>query len=99
MSTTPALSLPSAGSAFEHAVIDRRELRPDDVRIAIEYAGICHTDLHFGHNDHGSARYPMVPGHEIAGTIAEVGKASCRRRWGRLAAQARSCPPPDDRDG
>jgi uncharacterized zinc-type alcohol dehydrogenase-like protein len=73
MTTTAALSLPSAGSAFEHAVIDRRELRPDDVRIAIEYAGICHTDLHFGHNDHGAAHYPMVPGHEIAGTIAEVG--------------------------
>jgi uncharacterized zinc-type alcohol dehydrogenase-like protein len=73
MSTTAALSLPSAGSAFEHAIIDRRELRPDDVRIAIEYAGICHTDLHFGHNDHGAAHYPMVPGHEIAGTIAEVG--------------------------
>jgi uncharacterized zinc-type alcohol dehydrogenase-like protein len=73
VSTTPALQLPSAGQAFEHAVIERRDLRPDDVRIAIEYAGICHTDLHYGHNDHGAAHFPMVPGHEIAGTIAEVG--------------------------
>ena len=73
MSTTPALSLPAAGDTFEPTTIERRELRPDDVRIEIEFAGICHTDLHYGHNDHGISHYPMVPGHEIAGTIAEVG--------------------------
>jgi uncharacterized zinc-type alcohol dehydrogenase-like protein len=73
MSNTPALSIPSASAPFEHAVIERRDLRPDDVRIAIDFAGICHTDLHYGHNDHGAAHFPMVPGHEIAGTIAELG--------------------------
>lgn len=73
MSTTPALQLPSAGDAFQNAVIERRELRPDDVRIDIHYAGICHTDLHFGYDEHGAGKFPMVPGHEIAGTIAEVG--------------------------
>ena len=70
MSTTPALSLPSAGDAFETTTIERRELRPDDVRIDIHFAGICHTDLHFGHDDMGRSRFPMTPGHEIAGTIA-----------------------------
>jgi uncharacterized zinc-type alcohol dehydrogenase-like protein len=73
VSTTPALQLPSAGDAFVPAVIDRRELRADDVRIDIHFAGICHTDLHYGHDEHGHAKFPMVPGHEIAGTIAEVG--------------------------
>jgi uncharacterized zinc-type alcohol dehydrogenase-like protein len=73
LSTTPALSLPAAGDAFETTTIERRDLRPDDVRIDIEFAGICHTDLHFGHDDHGNSRFPMTPGHEIAGTIAEVG--------------------------
>ncbi len=73
MSTTPALSLPEASAPFEETTIERRDLRPDDVRIAIEYAGICHTDLHYGHDDHGIGHFPMTPGHEIAGTIAEVG--------------------------
>jgi len=73
MSTTPALSLAEAGSDFETTTIERRELRPDDVRIDIHFAGICHTDLHYGHDDHGQSHFPMTPGHEIAGTIAEVG--------------------------
>ena len=73
MPTTSALQLPSAGDAFEPAQIDRRDLRPDDVRIDIHFAGICHTDLHFGRDEHGQGKFPMVPGHEIAGTIAEVG--------------------------
>jgi len=75
MTATPALQLPSAGSAFETAAIDRRALRPDDVRIAIHYAGICHTDLHYGHDDFGRTPFPLTPGHEIAGTVAEVGDA------------------------
>ena len=73
MSITAALSLPEASAAFEETTIERRALRPDDVRIAIDYAGICHTDLHYGHNDHGAGLFPMVPGHEIAGTVAETG--------------------------
>jgi uncharacterized zinc-type alcohol dehydrogenase-like protein len=43
------------------------------VGIDIHYAGICHTDLHMGHDHHGAGIFPMVPGHEIAGTVAEVG--------------------------
>ena len=42
---------------------DRRPLRPDDVAIAITYAGICHSDLHTARNDWGGTRYPVIPGH------------------------------------
>jgi uncharacterized zinc-type alcohol dehydrogenase-like protein len=73
MTKTSALQLPSAGTDFETATIERRELRPEDVRIAIDYAGICHTDLHYGHDDFGRTPFPLTPGHEIAGTVAEVG--------------------------
>jgi len=73
MTKTSALQLPSAGTAFETATIERRELRPEDVRIAIDHAGICHTDLHYGHDDFGRSPFPLTPGHEIAGTVAEVG--------------------------
>jgi alcohol dehydrogenase (NADP+) len=73
LTTTHALQLPSAGNRFEASDLDRRDLRPEDVRIAIDFAGICHTDLHYGNDDWGSTPFPLVPGHEIAGTIAEVG--------------------------
>lgn len=53
--------------------IDRRDPRPDDVVIGIDYCGICHTDLHFVHNDWGMTRYPVVPGHEIVGHVTAVG--------------------------
>jgi uncharacterized zinc-type alcohol dehydrogenase-like protein len=53
--------------------IERRALRPNDVKITIRYCGVCHTDLHFARNDWGRSFYPCVPGHEIVGEVAEVG--------------------------
>uniref|UniRef100_A0A7N0TMR7 Enoyl reductase (ER) domain-containing protein n=1 Tax=Kalanchoe fedtschenkoi TaxID=63787 RepID=A0A7N0TMR7_KALFE len=44
-----------------------------DVKIKILYCGVCHTDLHFIRNDWGGSSYPLVPGHEIAGIVTEVG--------------------------
>ena len=51
----------------------RRELRPDDVSIEIEYCGVCHTDIHFAENDWGRTNYPVVPGHEIIGKVVAIG--------------------------
>ncbi|MEU6130606.1 NAD(P)-dependent alcohol dehydrogenase [Saccharopolyspora sp. NPDC047091] len=69
------MAAPSAGAPLERTVIDRRDLRPDDVLIDIAYAGICHSDLHQAAEEWGDAIFPMVPGHEIAGTVAAVGSA------------------------
>lgn len=52
----------------------RREPGPGDVVIDIHYCGICHTDLHFVKNELGMTRYPLVPGHEIAGVVESVGE-------------------------
>jgi len=51
----------------------RRKTGPDDVTLKIVYCGICHSDLHQIHNDWKRSRYPVVPGHEIVGTVVEVG--------------------------
>jgi alcohol dehydrogenase (NADP+) len=75
MASTPALSTPSAGAAFDSTTIERRELREDDVQIEIEYCGICHSDVHQARDEWGGSIYPMVPGHEIAGVVAAVGPA------------------------
>jgi uncharacterized zinc-type alcohol dehydrogenase-like protein len=39
----------------------------------MKYSGICHSDCHIGKNDLGDAIFPMVPGHELIGTVTEVG--------------------------
>lgn len=61
---------------------DRRDPGPDDVAIAIKFAGICHSDVHVVHNDLGNTRYPIVPGHEIAGVVTAVGANVTRFREG-----------------
>lgn len=58
---------------FKETVIERRDLGPKDVLIEIKYAGICHSDIHHVRGEWGNETYPLVPGHEIAGVVAEVG--------------------------
>ena len=50
---------------------DRRALRPHDVALEIHYCGVCHTDLHS--IGKWGQEFPLVPGHEIAGVVREVG--------------------------
>jgi alcohol dehydrogenase (NADP+) len=53
---------------FQATEIERRDLGAYDVN-----AGICHTDLHYAHDDKGRTVFPLVPGHEIAGIVSAVG--------------------------
>ncbi|PRY62992.1 putative zinc-type alcohol dehydrogenase-like protein [Knoellia remsis] len=80
--TTPALSVPSAGAPFEAIELERRDLRDDDVRIDIKFAGICHSDIHTVRDEWGAAHYPIVTGHEIAGVVSEVGDAVTKFKVG-----------------
>ncbi|SAK83921.1 alcohol dehydrogenase [Caballeronia glebae] len=66
--------------------IERRALRADDVAIEIAYCGICHTDAHYLHNDWGSSKYPLVPGHEIVGHVTAIGDAVTRHKVGDRVA-------------
>ncbi|MEO7786215.1 MAG: NAD(P)-dependent alcohol dehydrogenase [Sphingomicrobium sp.] len=65
---------------------ERRALRANDVAIDITYAGICHSDLHSCRNDWGGSRYPLVPGHEIVGTVTAVGPDVSRHQVGDTVA-------------
>ncbi|MEH1015598.1 alcohol dehydrogenase catalytic domain-containing protein [Micromonospora sp. CPCC 206060] len=46
---------------------------PGDVLIAPAAVGICGTDLHLVEGSYATGRYPVVPGHEFAGTVVEIG--------------------------
>jgi alcohol dehydrogenase (NADP+) len=52
------------------------------VLIDIKYSGICHSDIHQAREEWGGAIFPMVPGHEIAGIVTEVGSAVTRYQVG-----------------
>lgn len=53
---------------------ERRSPRENDVVIDILFCGVCHSDIHQARDEWGGSMYPMVPGHEIVGTISQVGK-------------------------
>jgi uncharacterized zinc-type alcohol dehydrogenase-like protein len=58
---------------------ERRPVRPHDLSIAIQYCGVCHSDVHQARNEwKGDSIYPMVPGHEIAGVVTATGPAVTR---------------------
>ncbi|MGE5765513.1 MAG: NAD(P)-dependent alcohol dehydrogenase [Mycobacterium leprae] len=73
MSTVAAYAAPDAGAPVERTTIERRSVREHDVLIEIKYVGICHSDIHQARGDWGQKLFPMVPGHEIAGLVTEVG--------------------------
>jgi len=52
---------------------DPGELKSEEVEIDVRYCGICHSDLSVVDNEWGITQYPVVPGHEVVGTISRVG--------------------------
>lgn len=75
MPTVNAFAATSATDPLALTTIERRDVGTHDVLIEIKYAGICHSDIHTVRGDWGSQLYPLVPGHEIAGIVADVGSA------------------------
>jgi uncharacterized zinc-type alcohol dehydrogenase-like protein len=73
MTTVAAYAAPAAKAPLERTTIERRAVGEFDVLIDIKFAGICHSDIHQVREGWGKAIFPMVPGHEIAGVVSEVG--------------------------
>ena len=73
MTTVAAYAAPAAKAPLERTTIERRAVGEHDVRIDIKFAGICHSDIHQVRDGWRPGIFPMVPGHEIAGIVSEVG--------------------------
>ena len=73
MPTHQAVRIQSVGGALELAEVETRPPGRDEVRIAVTACGICGTDRAFVHGGFPNISWPLTPGHEIAGTIAELG--------------------------
>jgi uncharacterized zinc-type alcohol dehydrogenase-like protein len=53
--------------------VSRRAPKADDVEIAIEFCGLCHSDVHATRGEWGGDTYPLIPGHEIVGRVTRLG--------------------------
>lgn len=52
---------------------DPGQLGTEEVEIDVAYCGLCHSDLSIWKNDWGISQYPLIPGHEVVGTVAHIG--------------------------
>lgn len=73
MSTIKALAASGPQAPFEPYEYDPGQLGAEEVEVAVEYCGICHSDLSMLNNDWGMTKYPFVGGHEVVGKISAVG--------------------------
>ena len=97
MLATKGYAAMTATTALQPFAFERRDVGPDDVLIAITHCGICHSDIHQARNEWGGSIFPMVPGHEIVGTVTRVGagvkrfKAGDRVGVGCFVDSCRTC--------
>ena len=64
---------------------------PGYVDVDVTHCGICHSDIHQIDNAWGVASFPLVPGHEIVGTVTAIGADAVTRAKFRVGDRAASC--------
>ncbi len=72
--TTKAFGVINEKESLKPLEIQRRDVGENDVKVNISFCGVCHSDIHTARNEWGGSKYPVVPGHEIVGRVAAVGK-------------------------
>ena len=68
-----AYAAKAAKGEFEPLEFQLGDLGLDEVDIAVESCGICHSDLSMLDDEWGMTQFPLVPGHEVIGTISAIG--------------------------
>ena len=84
----------SQGAKLTPHAFDPGRLGNNEVEVAVTHCGICHSDVHLIDNDWGFSSYPLIPGHEIVGTVTALGKSAQDLKVGQrvgIGWQAGSC--------
>jgi uncharacterized zinc-type alcohol dehydrogenase-like protein len=71
------------GEKLQPFEFDPGELGADQVEVAVEYCGICHSDLSMLDNEWGMTKYPLVPGHEVIGKVVALGTNAKKLKVGQ----------------
>lgn len=68
-----AVLFTGTGVPLEQKEVADPALGPGDVRLAVHACGVCRTDLHIVDGELDAPKLPLVLGHQIVGTILELG--------------------------
>jgi uncharacterized zinc-type alcohol dehydrogenase-like protein len=94
MNEIQGLAVHAAGAHLLPYKYDAGKLGEDEVEVKISHCGVCHSDVHLIDNDWGFSKYPFIPGHEIVGTVTQIGSKVKGRTVGErvgIGWQADSC--------
>ncbi|MBP2365198.1 NAD(P)-dependent alcohol dehydrogenase [Pseudonocardia parietis] len=86
MRATVGWGAAGAAAGLRRVHLERRDLRPDDVAVRVDYCGVCHTDLQAVQDRSGDGGTVLVPGHEFTGVVTSVGRDVTRFRVGDQVA-------------
>lgn len=98
MSRIRAWAAHASNRPLEPYAFEAGEVGADEVEVAVEYCGICHSDLSMLENEWGMTAYPFVPGHEAIGRVVALGRHAQGVRIGQRvgigwnAASCTHCP-------
>ncbi|ATB70204.1 NADP-dependent alcohol dehydrogenase C 1 [Sulfurospirillum diekertiae] len=79
---TMGMAVYSATEPLKPLHFQRRALGPKDVAMKLHYCGVCHSDIHHGHEDWRKEKFPLVPGHELAGVVTAIGSSVSKFKVG-----------------
>lgn len=85
MLQTKGYATKAADAKLEPFDFERRDVGADDILIEIQFCGVCHSDIHQARNEWGNSIFPMVPGHEIVGRVAQTGAEVTKFKTGDFA--------------
>lgn len=63
----------TSSNTLQRVAIERRDLRPHDIAVRVDYCGVCHSDLHAMETRDPDSTTPLVPGHEFTGVVTAIG--------------------------
>jgi len=93
MATKSYAAMKKGGKLEPHSA-ETGPLSDSDVEVTVSHCGICHSDVHLIDNDWGISSYPLVPGHEVVGSVVAVGKSVNNLKIGQrvgIGWQSASC--------
>lgn len=67
------------GQKLEAFQYNAGPLGDEDIEVAVDYCGVCHSDLSMLNNEWGMTKYPFVPGHEVVGKIIRIGDHALKK--------------------